>query len=1679
MAQADEQVVVTLVIRSDAKSAVDAQKALGEEAKKLGVTLEDVTHKVENQRSTYDKMMRALDPVYAGMKRLEGAEKALQAEVDRGRISLSQKAQALDLLKSKIDSAANSNLKMGQSVGGLRGAFDQFSAGLGVANRVLGIFGVALTVGAVIEWGKHVIEAVGNLGNLAEQLGVSTQSLQAYQFVAAQTGVDSEKLQGGIAKLTRSIGDAAEGNDVALKAFNKLGIGILDVNGKVRGTDAVMGDVARALAKIEDPTIKGAAAAEIFGSKIGQRLLPMLKELAEKGLPAFIKAQKDANAVAGDDLINRFDELSAAAARFGMKAVVVSAQFIGAMGDMASKSASLAERAFSPYVNWLERLWNLAGKVGDLTRGGMIGGRPGLTTVIPGSENWPKVPLAGVTPSGPSNDNGPTSNPLSEKDKAREESLRKYIAALEDEAKAVSKGNAERAIAAALRQAEDKLIDEQGKKVRDLTEAEIQQITISANAPLAHAAHQALVETNAQAEGQRRLVAAYGVSEAAGKTMEAQLKAEAEARKNTNVVVLDAAFAYRSEASAKALRDSQKDVTDLGAQAEAQRRLTAAAMQGVEASQEVMRQNAEDEKFRERLAVAIDRDKEAILDEKAAYDIRSKAILTDQQQIEQTTRLRDADNKITLAAAEAHGALLTNINDRQASTLAIARMQELNALVKQYGEGSAKVAENIGKFDVAAALSEQKRFWDDVRDLADSTSKDVKQFLLDGIVNAGKGGKSVFKDMWDTALAGGKRMIISLALEMARQKFILPVLMQVIGGAPSLFGIASPQGQAGANPLQIAGQVGQASQAVSFFSNPIGSISNLLSNFFSPTNAIASAFPSLFGAGGVTLGSAGFVGAEVAGAAGGITAGAAPLAGLAPFLPALAIALPLLLGFFLSRKETVGPNANAVINYQTDASGNLVNPGGLAIGGLGADNDGDTSIAQKMADAATKGVNSIVSRLGATMTGFPGAGDITQNQLYYFQKTGKYGSMVGGSKEEFSSAEEAVANFIRRALTHGTIEGMSDDVRLALSKSVASSIEDLGKDIDFANTFRRTVEMAIAGPGTKDAQALQFKYSAQDNAIVQRQGLKDYIDNARRLFGEDSTQFTEAKATARTRALQMIGLGPETTGANAPLEGMAAQVLATRETFQALKQTLIDTGLSAEEAQKSIDEGIRQTFRKIADDQEKAISDAIFSGTSPAGAAVKALAEAQKKRRDDYIAAHTAAGDTSVNLAGVYTLDRIEGGAAMIGMTKAQLDEIAVTMNNIGDASPGMYDALQQAYKFAEFMVNFGKMQVDIARWNYEAQQEQQTLADAKSTYIDVLNRELGAVNDQIQAQQQLASTFTNLSATMKATRLGLLIDPNLSPLNPRDRLTEARSQFESIYSRAQLGDTAAMEQLPGISRSFLEASKAFNASNSTYFADFSRVQEALSNTETIAERQARIANDQLTTLNGQKAILERMLREAQGQSENLMTVAEAAAAWKAAQPGSSGSATRGAQQKAAFDTLATDFNKLYSGAASQGERDQIYQAAASQRDALLGSITDIATLQSIGNQYYRGNSTDSGAIFLRSRLYSLGTPPTFAEGGYHMGGLRLVGERGPELEMTGPARYVSADATIDMLRRAGSAANDGALLAAVRTMCQLLAEGNGISREAARAMVQRLDDVIDGQHDNHGSLAEERARAA
>lgn len=77
---------------------------------------------------------------------------------------------------------------------------------------------------------------------------------------------------------------------------------------------------------------------------------------------------------------------------------------------------------------------------------------------------------------------------------------------------------------------------------------------------------------------------------------------------------------------------------------------------------------------------------------------------------------------------------------------------------------------------------------------------------------------------------------------------------------------------------------------------------------------------------------------------------------------------------------------------------------------------------------------------------------------------------------------------------------------------------------------------------------------------------------------------------------------------------------------------------------------------------------------------------------------------------------------------------------------------------------------------------------------------------------------------------------------------------------------------------------------------------------------------------------------------------------------------------------------------------------------------------------------------------------PAFASGGYHAGGLRLVGENGPELEVTGPARIFDASTTRQMLTSQKVGASETALLARIDALVAEVAAMRAETRATAIA---------------------------
>jgi hypothetical protein len=153
------------------------------------------------------------------------------------------------------------------ALGKLRAATSGLSGALGGLVPAVGIAGLAAL-------GKRSIDAADNLNDLSQRTGVGVESLSKFGAAAADSGSSIEEVSKAMGRLSKGIADPASKTNEALKS---IGISSTDAQGKIRGVDQIMLDLADRFSKMPDGAQKTALAMELFG-KSGMNLIPMLNQ---------------------------------------------------------------------------------------------------------------------------------------------------------------------------------------------------------------------------------------------------------------------------------------------------------------------------------------------------------------------------------------------------------------------------------------------------------------------------------------------------------------------------------------------------------------------------------------------------------------------------------------------------------------------------------------------------------------------------------------------------------------------------------------------------------------------------------------------------------------------------------------------------------------------------------------------------------------------------------------------------------------------------------------------------------------------------------------------------------------------------------------------------------------------------------------------------------------------------------------------------------------------------------------------------------------------------------------------------------------------------------------------------------------------------------------------------------
>lgn len=153
---------------------------------------------------------------------------------------------------------------------------NQLGSAFTTAGQMMMPFSVASS-GILAGLGKltsEVISTGASFDDTAQRINLSAEELQKWQYIAMQTGLDNSQLETSLTKVQAGLADLASGTtSTASTALQELGFTAEQAS---LGMSANFEKIIEALQNIEDPVLQALYVNEIFGDRLGSKLLPLL-----------------------------------------------------------------------------------------------------------------------------------------------------------------------------------------------------------------------------------------------------------------------------------------------------------------------------------------------------------------------------------------------------------------------------------------------------------------------------------------------------------------------------------------------------------------------------------------------------------------------------------------------------------------------------------------------------------------------------------------------------------------------------------------------------------------------------------------------------------------------------------------------------------------------------------------------------------------------------------------------------------------------------------------------------------------------------------------------------------------------------------------------------------------------------------------------------------------------------------------------------------------------------------------------------------------------------------------------------------------------------------------------------------------------------------------------------------
>ena len=355
---------VTIKIGADTKTFMDSMRGLDREIRQTQKSATDLAKSLDFK---YDenRAVQAMGQFQKAIELCEQKAQALRAQLkhmeESGKFDPADYAKLqLELAKVETQSVKAAegierikNIKIEQ----LNEKFDKLGDSIEKAGQKVSVFSAAAAglIAGAAAIGKSAAATGAEIDDMTQQFDVSAETIQRWNYLALQAGVDSTAFTRALIRARAAMADLSTGtSNAATQALDALGI-----SARQFGSDEEMFDgILKALSEVEDSTLQTAYANEIFGDRIATQLLPYINAGADD-LAKWNEEFEAMPSLTGDEA-SALAELDDTFNRLNTTMLYATAQLGEALTPIIERVVEFIEESVVPAIeelaNWFENL---------------------------------------------------------------------------------------------------------------------------------------------------------------------------------------------------------------------------------------------------------------------------------------------------------------------------------------------------------------------------------------------------------------------------------------------------------------------------------------------------------------------------------------------------------------------------------------------------------------------------------------------------------------------------------------------------------------------------------------------------------------------------------------------------------------------------------------------------------------------------------------------------------------------------------------------------------------------------------------------------------------------------------------------------------------------------------------------------------------------------------------------------------------------------------------------------------------------------------------------------------------------------------------------------------------------------------------------------------------------------